>query len=136
MVALDAGSAPIAFDGARKVRRHLTKARIRWVIAALLLIFGAVAGRLVQLGLVVQDNTIEGQTRDMITATRPAILDRNGHELAASIPSYSLFADPKLITNNAEISRRLSKTLNLPASALRKRMREPRERGRALRTVR
>jgi cell division protein FtsI (penicillin-binding protein 3) len=102
MVALDAGSAPIAFDGARKVRRHLTKARIRWVIAALLLIFGAVAGRLVQLGLVVQDNTIEGQTRDMITATRPAILDRNGLELAVDIRVPSLFADPHLIIDPGE----------------------------------
>ena len=102
MVALDAGSAPIAFDGARKVRRHLTKARIRWVIAALLLIFGAVAGRLVQLGLVVQDNTIEGQTRDIITATRPAILDRNGLELAVDIRVPSLFADPHLIIDPGE----------------------------------
>ena len=85
MVALDAGSAPIAFDGTRKVSRYLTKARIRWVIIGLILIFGAVAGRLVQLGMIVQDNTIEGQTRDMITATRPAILDRNGLELAVDI---------------------------------------------------
>ena len=85
MAALDAGADPIAFDGARKLRRHLTKARIRWVVVVLILIFGAVAARLVQLGLVVQDNTIEGQTRDLITATRPAILDRNGLELAVDV---------------------------------------------------
>jgi cell division protein FtsI (penicillin-binding protein 3) len=97
MVALDAGSAPIAFEGGRKVRRHLTKARIRWVIAALVLIFGAVAGRLVQLGMVVQDNTIEGQARDVITATRPAILDRNGLELAVDVRVPSLYAEPRRI---------------------------------------
>jgi cell division protein FtsI (penicillin-binding protein 3) len=97
MVALDAGIDPIAFDGARKVRRHLTKARIRWVVAVLILIFGAVAARLVQLGLVVQDNTIEGQTRDLITATRPAILDRNGLELAVDVRVPSLFAEPRRI---------------------------------------
>ena len=102
MVALDAGSAPIAFDGTRKVSRYLTKARIRWVIIGLVLIFGAVAGRLVQLGMVVQDNTIEGQTRDMITATRPAILDRNGLELAVDIRVPSLFADPRLIIDPGE----------------------------------
>ncbi len=102
MVALDAGSMPIAVDGARKIRRHLTKARIRWVVVALLLIFGAVAARLVQLGMVVQDNTIEGQTRDAITATRPAILDRNGLELAVDIRVPSLFADPRLIIDPAE----------------------------------
>ena len=102
MVALDADSLPIALDGARKVRRHLTKARIRWVIVALLLIFAAVAGRLVQLGMVVQDNSIEGRARDAITATRPAILDRNGLELAVDIRVPSLFADPHLIIDPAE----------------------------------
>lgn len=102
MVALDAGDSAIAFDGARKVRRHLTKARIRWVIVALLVIFAIVGGRLVQLGLVVPDTTIEGQTRDMITATRPAILDRNGLELAVDIRVPSLFADPHLIIDPGE----------------------------------
>ena len=102
MVALDADSLPIALDGARKVRRHLTKARIRWVIVVLLLIFAAVAGRLVQLGMVVQDNSIEGRARDAITATRPAILDRNGLELAVDIRVPSLFADPHLIIDPAE----------------------------------
>ena len=102
MASIAEGGSEISLDGARKVRRHLTKARIRWVIAALLLIFGAVAGRLVQLGLVVQDNTIEGQTRDMITATRPAILDRNGLELAVDIRVPSLFADPHLIIDPGE----------------------------------
>src|ERR1700712_52976 len=102
MVALDADSMPIAVDGARKVRRHLTKARIRWVVAALLLIFAAVAGRLVQLGMTVQDNSIEGQTRGMITASRPAILDRNGLEMAVDIRVPSLFADPHLIIDPGE----------------------------------
>jgi len=111
MVALDADSLPIALDGARKVRRHLTKARIRWVIVALLLIFAAVAGRLIQLGMVVQDTTIEGQTRDMITATRPAILDRNGLELAVDIRVPSLFADPHLIIDPTEAANALHSVL-------------------------
>ncbi|HVY50236.1 MAG TPA: penicillin-binding protein 2 [Devosia sp.] len=111
MVALDAASAAIAFDGARKVRRHLTKARIRWVIAALILIFGAVAARLVQLGMVVQDNTIEGQTRDLITATRPAILDRNGLELAVDVRVPSLFAEPRRIIDVNEAAEAINSVL-------------------------
>ena len=102
MVALDAGSTPIAIDGARAFRWHLTKARIRWVVVVLLLIFGAVAARLVQLGMTVQDTTIEGQTRDMITASRPPILDRNGLEMAVDIRVPSLFADPRLIIDPGE----------------------------------
>src|SRR5882757_1244091 len=62
------------------------------------------------------------ETSIQIRTRRGAILDRNGKELAASIPSYSLFADPKLITNNADLSKRLSKTLNMPMSLIKKRM--------------
>jgi cell division protein FtsI (penicillin-binding protein 3) len=91
------GLAPIALEGARSARGNLTRARIRWVIAALLLIFGVVGARLVQLGMVVTDTTIEGQARDIITATRPAILDRNGLEMAVDIRVPSLFADPRAI---------------------------------------
>lgn len=96
LVAAD-GMEPIALDGARKSRGSLTRARIRWVIAVLILIFGAVGARLVQLALVVNDTAIEGQTRDAITATRPAILDRIGLEMAVDIRVPSLFAEPRRI---------------------------------------
>ena len=111
MAALSEGGATIALDGSRKARRSLTKARIRWVIAALILIFGAVAGRLVQLGLVEQDNTIEGQTRDLITASRPAILDRNGLELAVDIRVPSLFAEPRRIIDVEEAAQDIHSVL-------------------------
>jgi cell division protein FtsI (penicillin-binding protein 3) len=97
MVALAEGAAPIALDGARKSRGNLTRARIRWVMVVLALVFAAVMGRLIQLGTVVTDSTIEGQARDVITATRPAILDRNGLELAVDIRVPSLFAEPRRI---------------------------------------
>ena len=111
MAALTEAGAPIALDGSRKVRGSLTKARIRWVIAALVLIFGAVAGRLVQLGLVEQDTTIEGQTRDLITASRPAILDRNGLELAVDIRVPSLFAEPRRIIDVEEAAQAIHSVL-------------------------
>jgi cell division protein FtsI (penicillin-binding protein 3) len=57
-----------------------------------------------------------------IRTRRGAILDRNGNELAASIPSYSLFADPKLIANTTELSKRLSKEIGIPAAQLKKRL--------------
>ncbi|MDB5623917.1 MAG: penicillin-binding protein 2, partial [Devosia sp.] len=90
-------AAPISLDGARKVRGNLTQARIRWMIFAILLGFGLVGGRLVQLGMVVPDSTIEGQARDLITATRPPILDRNGLEMAVDIRVPSLYAEPRRI---------------------------------------
>ena len=105
------GSAPISFDGARKFRGNLTRNRIRWVILALLLIFGIIAGRLIQLGTVVADTTIEGQTRDAIAASRPAILDRNGLEIAVDIRVPSLYAEPRRIIDVDEAVAKLRTVL-------------------------
>lgn len=97
MAIISEGAVPIALDGGRKARGNLTRNRIRWVIAALALVFAVVGGRLVHLGMVEVDSTIEGQERDIITATRPAILDRNGLEMAVDIRVPSLFAEPRRI---------------------------------------
>src|SRR6185312_5732298 len=63
-----------------------------------------------------------------IRTRRGAILDRNGSELAASVPSYSLFADPKLLHNPAAVSRRLARKFEIPLSQLTKRLRNHRKR--------
>jgi len=101
----------IALDGARKTRGNLTQARIRWMVVALVLGFGLVGGRLVQLGLVETDSTIEGQARDVITATRPPILDRNGLEMAVDIRVPSLFAEPRRIIDVEEAVQKLRTVL-------------------------
>jgi cell division protein FtsI (penicillin-binding protein 3) len=101
----------IALDGARKARGNLTQARIRWMVLAMLLGFGLVGGRLVQLGMVVPDSTIEGQARDVITATRPPILDRNGLEMAVDIRVPSLFAEPRRIIDVEEAVQKLRTVL-------------------------
>ena len=87
----------IALQGAGKQRGSLTRARIRWMVALITLGFLLVGGRLVQLGLVETDTRIEGQARDVIQATRPPILDRNGMEMAVDIRVPSLFAEPRRI---------------------------------------
>lgn len=110
MTADDIGST-IALDGARKVRGNLTQARIRWMVLALVLGFGLVGARLVQLGMVVPDNTIEGQARDAITATRPPILDRNGLEMAVDIRVPSLYAEPRRIIDVEEAVRGIRSVL-------------------------
>ncbi|ODT68772.1 MAG: cell division protein [Pelagibacterium sp. SCN 63-23] len=106
------GRAPtIALDGARKQRGNLTQARIRWMILAVLLGFGLVGGRLVQLGMVETDQSIEGQTRDAIMASRPPILDRNGLEMAVDIRVPSLYAEPRRIIDVEEAVRKLRTVL-------------------------
>jgi cell division protein FtsI (penicillin-binding protein 3) len=101
----------IRLDGARKVRGNLTQARIRWMVVALVLGFCVVGARLVQLGMVETDQTIEGQARDVITATRPPILDRNGLEMAVDIRVPSLFAEPRRIIDVEEAVRELRTVL-------------------------
>jgi cell division protein FtsI (penicillin-binding protein 3) len=101
----------ILLDGGRASRGNLTKARIRWVIVALLLVFAVVVGRLVQLGATVLDSNIEGVARDVITATRPALLDRNGLEMAVDIRVPSLFAEPRRIVDVEEAVTKLRTVL-------------------------
>lgn len=101
----------ILLDGGRVSRGNLTQARIRWVIAALLLVFAIVAGRLIQLGATVTDSTIEGVARDVITATRPTLLDRNGLEMAVDIRVPSLFAEPRRIVDVDEAASKLRTVL-------------------------
>ncbi|HEY4202657.1 MAG TPA: penicillin-binding protein 2 [Devosiaceae bacterium] len=115
--------AAIALVGARKARGNLTKARIRWVILGLILIFGIVCGRLIQLGAFVADPTIEGQARDIISATRPAILDRNGMEMAVDIRVPSLFAEPRRIIDVDEAVEKLTQVLpDLDRNSLRQKL--------------
>jgi cell division protein FtsI (penicillin-binding protein 3) len=123
MALLSETAGSIALDGTRKARGNLTQNRIRWVIAALVLVFGTVAGKLILLGSVERDSTIEGQARDIITASRPALLDRNGLEMAVDIRVPSLFAEPRRIVDVEEAVVKLRTVLpELDEAWLRKRL--------------
>ena len=63
------------------------------------------------------------ETSLQIRTRRGAILDRQGAELAASVPAFSLFADPKLIEDPEGLSVRLGKYLRVPSGRLRKALR-------------
>ncbi|SDG47431.1 peptidoglycan D,D-transpeptidase FtsI family protein [Pelagibacterium luteolum] len=97
MSAINPNNDTISLDGTRKARGNLTGARIRWAMVFVLIVFSIMGGRLIWLGNVVIDTSIEGQTRDAIMASRPPILDRNGIELAVDIRVPSLFAEPRRI---------------------------------------
>lgn len=123
MAVITGDEKPIALTGARKFRGNLTKTRITWVIAGLITIFGVVAGRLIQLGTEANDTTIEGRSRAAITAARPAILDRNGLEMAVDIRVPSLYAEPRRIIDVDEAVEKLRTVLpDLDPAWLRKKL--------------
>ncbi len=104
-------NAPIALEGGRKVRKNMTRARIRLAIFGLLVIFSIIAGRLIQLGVIDVNRLTPGQARAAITASRPDILDRNGLEMARDIRVPSLYAEPRRIINIDEAVEKLSAQL-------------------------
>src|SRR5690606_17843617 len=57
MASITETGAPIALDGTRKSRGNLTKARIRWVVLGLVVVFAVIGLRLVQLGSIVTEST-------------------------------------------------------------------------------
>ncbi len=97
----------IALDGARKTRTNLTQSRIRFAIFGLLVVFGIIGLKLVQLGMADTSAFSQGHARDVITASRPAILDRNGMEMAMDILVPSMFAAPRRIIDVDEAVEKL-----------------------------
>lgn len=101
----------ISIEGARKSRGNLTHSRIRFMMLGILVLFLVVGARLVQLGYANSVVEYTGQAREIITASRPAILDRNGLELAVDIRVPSLYAEPRRIIDIEEAVRKLMQEL-------------------------
>lgn len=94
---------PICLEGARK--RVLDTARTRLVVTAIVfvLMFAVTGGRLVELSILGADS---GPRVTRHASGQPVgradITDRNGVLLATSLPSGSLYADPKVIMDADE----------------------------------
>lgn len=61
----------------------------------------------------------EGSATVSVQAPRGAILDRNGNQLAVSIPKKTVVADPSIVTNPLKEASILSKILGTPESQIR-----------------
>lgn len=93
----------IALEGVKSARTSMTRRRITVITICTAIGFAVVGGRLLQLGLeVAAPRTIEGREISEIEASRPAILDRNGLEMAVDIRVPSLYAEPRRIIDVAE----------------------------------
>ncbi|MEW9804905.1 peptidoglycan D,D-transpeptidase FtsI family protein [Mesorhizobium marinum] len=99
----------IVVEGARKATGGRQKNRVVLTMAVFFGIYGAIAGRLIYLGL--QDPESGGGPESRVTASRPDIVDRNGEVLATDIKTASLFAEPRRIVDADEVIEKLSTVL-------------------------
>jgi cell division protein FtsI (penicillin-binding protein 3) len=98
-------------------------ARIRAVEIVFLLALTAVIGRAAQLQIVEGGHWSQEAARlrtshDIMPARRGTIFDRNGIPLAVTQEFYHLGVAPNEITDRADLVRRVSKNLGLPAARL------------------
>ena len=113
----------IALDGIHKSRGNLTQTRIRVLMLVIAAAFSLIVIKLVTLGGIDTDAQIEGRAMDEISATRPAILDRNGVEMAVDIRVPSLYAEPnRMIDKEGAIRALLTVLPDLDEDMLRDRL--------------
>lgn len=93
----------IVIDGQAKASGG--RGRIAMTMAVFLCLYGAIAGRLVYLGMQELEEGGPGPSR--VTASRPDIVDRNGEVLATDINTASLYAEPRRIVDADEALEKL-----------------------------
>lgn len=94
----------IVLDGARTGNGR-ARNRLVMTIGVFVLLYGAIAGRLVYLGF--QEPADGSGPASHNTASRPDIIDRNGELLATDIKTFSLFAEPRRIVDADEAIEKL-----------------------------
>ena len=99
------------------------------LLAALLMAFAGVSVRLVHLQLLVPEAHAErGMAQRLRTIELPAqrgsIFDRNGNELAMSVPQQTIWADPRLVDDPAEAAAQLATVLDVDDAEVHRRLRD------------
>ncbi|HEY2601941.1 MAG TPA: penicillin-binding protein 2 [Thermoleophilaceae bacterium] len=102
---------------------RLVDRRIGLLFGLFLVAFALIAMRALWLDTVkagsLRQRALSQQSQDItVSAKRGSILDRDGNPLAVSEDSASIYADPLLIKNPAQVAYRLSAVLGLPTNQL------------------
>ena len=93
------------------------------VLVLFLLLFAVVAGRLAQLQLFEGDRYAAlGESQRLRPVTLPAergsVFDREGNDLALSVPQKTVWADPRLVTDPRGTATQLAPVLNMDEATL------------------
>ncbi len=99
------------------------RSRIVIILALVAMLWSILIGRAAYLQLIPDARLQSLQKRQFETvvtlnARRGDMTDRNGHELAVSMTTYSVFADPKLIEEPAKVRRILWRSLAMQPRAI------------------
>lgn len=100
----------------RDATRALTRRRVPWLLVALSLAFMAIGFRLVEVQALSSERFDElGREqrvrRVTLAAERGTIFDRDGNELALSVPQHTVWADPRVIDDPVGYARQLAPLL-------------------------
>ena len=95
---------------------HRVKNRLRLTVVLFIVALTLLLGRVVLLQTIQRDGyyeaSVDQRTRvNILRAARGVIFDRNGNELALSVPSTTVYADPRDITDVPAVARALSVAL-------------------------
>src|SRR2546430_8310985 len=104
-----------------------THRRLIALLAALVLVFLAVGARLVDLQAIGRDRYtqlgLDQRVRKVqLAAERGSVFDRNGHDLAASVPQQTVWANPRVVTDPAAYAAQLAPIVGGDETSLRERL--------------
>lgn len=96
--------------------RALVRRRIPWLLASIALAFMTISWRLVDVQALSAERYAElgreQRVREVeLAAERGAIFDRDGNELALSVPQQTVWADPRVVADPAAYARQLAPLL-------------------------
>lgn len=121
LVTATSGEVPAQYKSERitSVNAHQkVKKRLRISVAVFAVLLGALMGRVIMLqsfgGEKYLQASIDQRTRvNIVRAERGVIFDRNGNELALSVPSTTVYADPRDVIDPVGTARALAPVLGL-----------------------
>jgi cell division protein FtsI (penicillin-binding protein 3) len=110
-------------------RAGSTRRRLVALLAALVVVFLVVGARLVDLQAIGRERYaqlgFDQRVRTVnLAAERGSVFDRNGHDLAASVPQQTVWANPRVVKDPAAYAAQLAPLVHVDEGSLRDRLAE------------
>src|SRR6266496_3093645 len=119
---------PVQRRPVRRPRRGDSKRRLLFVLALTMVAFLAISGRLIVLQVLDAPSLDEAAAKQRLRTIelpgeRGRIFDRDGGDLALSVPARTVYAQPRLLSDPTGTARKLAPLLHQPARTILRRLR-------------